>query len=172
MGRYRLTRHIPAPAEQVFRAFTDPALVVDWMDATGVIDVTGPLDKPATLYTLVVWGPWRFRTEVVRVGAPYLHEIAGRGPLGTSYRMVATLGASDEGTDLDLLTEYTVPLGAFGRWMDRRWIDREPRTMANREVDRLVTLVSDQTAVPQPKGAWRFATRASAAQPRRARPKS
>ena len=157
MGRYRLTRHIRATVEQVFRAFTDPRLVVDWMDGTGVIDATGPLDEPKTRYTFVVWGPWRFRTEVTRVDAPHVHEIVGRGPLGTSYRMVATLTAKGDTTDLDLLTEYTMPLGALGRWIDRRWIDREPRAIANREVDRLVTLVSDPAAMPQPKGASRTA---------------
>jgi RIO-like serine/threonine protein kinase len=41
--------------------------------------------------------------------------------------------------------------------MDRRWIDREPRAAANREVDRLVALVSDPEAVPQPRGASRTA---------------
>jgi hypothetical protein len=71
--------------------------------------------------------------------------------------MVATLATEGERTDLDLLTEYTMPLGALGRWIDRRWIDREPRTLANREVDRLVTLVSDPASVPPPKGASRTA---------------
>jgi len=157
MGRYRLSRRIRATPEQVFRAFTDPALVVDWMDGTGVVGVTGPLDRPGTRYTFVVWGPWRFRTEVVRVEAPRVHEIVGRGPLGTWYRMEATLTSEGERTDLDLLTEYTMPLGALGRWIDRRWIDREPRAIANREVDRLVTLVSDPASVPQAKGASRTA---------------
>jgi hypothetical protein len=136
-----MTRHIQATPERVFRAFTDPAFVVDWMDATDVLDASGPLDEPGTRYTLVIWRPWRFQTEVVRVDAPLLHEIAGRGPLGASYRMVATLRPTEGGTDLDLLTEYTVPFGALGRWIDRRWIDREPRTASNREFDRLVTLV-------------------------------
>jgi hypothetical protein len=67
----------------------------------------------------------------------------GVGPLGASYRLVATLVESGRGTDLDLLTEYTVPLGAIGRWVDRRWVDRGPRTTANREVDRLVELVTE-----------------------------
>jgi hypothetical protein len=71
--------------------------------------------------------------------------------------MVATLTPREGGTELDLLTEYTVPLGPLGRWMDRRWIDREPRTIANREVDRLVTLVSDPSVTPRPKGASRAA---------------
>jgi hypothetical protein len=157
MGRYRITRHVRAAREQVFRAFTDPAMVVDWMDATGLVQATGPLDEAGSRYTLVIWGPWRFRTQVVRASSPEVHEIAGTGPLGSTYRMVATLTASADGTDLDLLTEYTMPLGALGRWIDRRWIDREPRAMANREVDRLVALISDPTAVPQPKGASRSA---------------
>jgi hypothetical protein len=66
--------------------------------------------------------------------------------------MVATLAARDGSTDLDLLTEYTIPLGRIGRWIDRRWIDREPRTIANREVDRLVALVSDLGTPSSPAG--------------------
>ena len=158
MGKYVLRRHIDAPPERVYQAFTQPAMVVDWMDGTGLVDATGPLDVPGTRYTLVIWRPWRFRTEVLRADAPRLHEIRGRGPLGSTYRIVATLADVDGRTDLHLQTEYTVPFGALGRWMDRRWIDREPRRAANRELDRLVTLVSDRTAVPQPKGASRMAT--------------
>ncbi|MEO6350999.1 MAG: hypothetical protein ABIP53_10145, partial [Candidatus Limnocylindrales bacterium] len=147
----------PSELRSVFRAFTDPALVVDWMDGIGLIDATGELDRPGTYYTLVVWRPWRFRTQVVRVEAPRIHEIAGRGPLGSSYRMVATLTEIDGLTKLDLLTEYTMPLGPIGRLIDRRWVDREPHAIANREVDRLVALVSDPRLGPQPKGASRAA---------------
>ena len=155
MGRYRIARRIRATPDQVFRAFTEPALLADWMDGTGVIEMTGPLDRPGTEYRFVVAGPWWFRSRVVTVEAPRIHEVVGRGRLGAAYRMVATLTPDEGGTKLDLLTEYTVPFGALGRWIDRRWIDREPRTIANREVDRLVTLVSDPAAVPQPKGASR-----------------
>jgi len=133
----------------VFRAFADPVLVADWMDASAVVGPTGPLNVPGSRYTLVIRGPWRFRSVVVRSEPPWLHETVGRGPLGSSYRMVAGLSARDEDTDLDLLTEYTVPLGPLGRWIDRRWIDREPRTTANREVDRLVELVSGDRPVPR-----------------------
>lgn len=142
MGRYRITRRISAPPERVFRAFTEPALVADWMNGTGVIDWTGPLDRTGTEFTLVIRGPWRFRTEVVRSDPPVVHETLHRGPLGTRARMVATLAADGGATQLDLLTEYSLPLGPLGRWIDRRWIDREPRVQANREVDRLVELVS------------------------------
>jgi uncharacterized protein YndB with AHSA1/START domain len=153
MGRYRITRQIRATPEQVFRAFTDPSLIVDWMDAMAVVDASGPLDRPGTKYTFVVFPFWRLRTEIVSVEAPRLHEIAGTGPLGARYRVVATLTPRDGGTELDLLTEYTVPFGAVGRWLDRRFLDGGPRTVANREVDRLVTLMTDPRAVPQPKGA-------------------
>jgi hypothetical protein len=44
-------------------------------------------------------------------------------------------------TDLELLTEYTVPFGPIGRWIDRRWLEPGPRTGANRELDRRVELV-------------------------------
>jgi uncharacterized protein YndB with AHSA1/START domain len=158
MGRYRLSRRIAASPSAVFRAFTDPALIVDWMDATEVKDATGPLDRPGSRYTFVVAGPWRFRMEVRQAEPDRLHEIAGTAPLGASARMVATLTPRDAGTDLELLTEYTVPFGPIGRWIDRRWIDREPRTIANRELDRLVTLVTNPGIVPQPKGASRAAT--------------
>lgn len=148
MGRYRITRRIRATPEQVFLAFTDPTLVADWMDASAVADPTGPLDVAGSRYTLIIRGPWRFRTVVVRSERPSLHETVGHAPLGGSYRMVASLVGHDWGTDLDLLTEYTIPLGPVGRWIDRRWVDRELRAIANREVDRLVALVSDDRAVP------------------------
>ena len=141
MGSYRITRRIDASPEQVFRAFTDPVLVADWMDASAVEDTSGSLDLPGTTFTLVIRGPHRFRSEVVQAVPGQVHETAGRGRFG-SYRMVATLSPAGSETDLDLLTEYGLPLGPIGRWIDRRWIDREPRTAANREVDRLVTLVT------------------------------
>lgn len=143
MGQYVIRRSIAAPPEQVFEAFTDPALVVDWMDAKALVGMSGPLDRPGTRFTLVIFGVHRFKASVVRSEPPRLHETRGDGPFGW-YRMVATLTARDGGTELDLLTEYGLPLGALGRWIDRRWIDREPRATANREVDRLVELVSQR----------------------------
>ncbi len=141
MGRYVIRRQIAAAPERVFGAFTEPSLVVDWMDATAIRDASGPLDRPGSAYRLVIFGIHHFRTTVVRSEAPRLHETRGTGKFGW-YRMVASLSPREGGTDLELLTEYGLPLGPIGRWIDRRWIDREPRAQANREVDRLVQLVS------------------------------
>lgn len=142
MGRYTLTRDIAAPVAQVFTAFTDPAIAADWMDATGIQDVDGDLARQGASYTLVIRGPWRFRVRVARSEPPYVHETVHRGPLGTKVRMLATLEGHGARTRLTLLTEYTMPLGAIGRWLDRRYLERGPRTTANREVDRLVSLVT------------------------------
>jgi hypothetical protein len=142
MGRYVLTAEIAAPASTVFRAFTDPELAVDWLDAKAIRDVKGPLDRPGATYTLVIAGPHRFRSTVVRSEPPFLHETSHVGRLGARAHMMATLTERDGLTHLELLTEYTVPLGPIGRWLDRRFIESKPRTAANREFGRLVELVS------------------------------
>lgn len=142
MGRYTLTRHIHTSPDRVFEAFTDPALVADWMDMTEIRDATGPLDAPGTRFTMVVRGPWRFRSEILRSERPTLHEQSGRAPGGAFFHNTATLTARDGGTDLELETEYGLPFGPIGRLLDRLFVDREPRTIANRELDRLVEVVS------------------------------
>lgn len=153
MGTYVIRRQVAAPPAQVFRAFVEPDLVVDWLDAKAIRDASGLLDRAGTRYRLVIFGIHEFRVTVVRSEAPRLHETRGAGRFGW-YRMVASLSPSDDGTDLELLTEYGLPLGPIGRWIDRRWIDREPRAQANREVDRLVELVSgvapDRPGAPSP----------------------
>lgn len=156
MGSYTIRRRIDAAPMAVYRAFTDPVLLADWLDSNAVVDATGPLDTPGTTYTLVVRSPWRLSTRVVRSEPGRLHETAGHGPLGAAFRMLATLTPLDggEATDLALLTEYTVPLGAIGRWIDRRWLEPGPRTSANREVDRLVEIAHGSKAtVPVPGAA-------------------
>ena len=70
MGQKRRTRQIDAPAAAVFRAFTDPAIVADWMEADGVVEQRGPLDRDGSTYTLVISGPWRFRMRVTRSMPP------------------------------------------------------------------------------------------------------
>lgn len=147
MGRYVIRRHLEAAPEAVFRAFTDPALVVDWMDARAIEESSGPLGRAGTTYRLVIFRLHHFRTTVLRSEPPLVHETRGTGRFGW-YRMLATLAPRDGGTDLELLTEYGLPLGPIGRWIDRRWIDHEPHAQANREVDRLVELVSESTASP------------------------
>lgn len=118
-----------------------------------MLDPTGPLDVAGTRFTLVIRGPWRFRTRVIRSEPGRLYETYAAGPLGADYRIVATLTPMAGGTNLDLLIEWTAPLGPIGRWIDRRWIEPEPHTAGNREVDRLVTLATEARPLLRHRGA-------------------
>lgn len=140
MGRYPNRRHIAASPEQVFRGFTDPVLMADWMDMDRVDRVTGPMDQAGTRYRMVVFGPWRFKARVEACDPPRRIVFGGHAPLGGAFRMTAELTPRDGGTDAELLTEYTVPLGPVGRWIDRRWIAPGPKATANKEFDRLVEI--------------------------------
>jgi hypothetical protein len=142
MGRTHRTRRIAASPEAVFRAFTDSAIVADWMEADAVVDQRGSLDAAGTTYTLVIAGPWRFHSRVVRSEPPRAFEVEGRGLLGTGYRMAASLSADGDVTELVVDTEWTLPLGPIGRWMDRRWVQPANQGEDDRELDRLVDIVT------------------------------
>jgi uncharacterized protein YndB with AHSA1/START domain len=142
MGSFHHTRYVDAPAERVFRAFTDPVLFTDWMDLSHVTQVSGRFGEPGSSFMMVVFGPHKFRSQVLASRPPSYHEWAGRGLWGASYHMTAALSEDGGRTRVDLQTDYTVPFGVLGRWIDRRWIDRPPRTTVNREFDRMVELVS------------------------------
>jgi pimeloyl-ACP methyl ester carboxylesterase/uncharacterized protein YndB with AHSA1/START domain len=146
VGQKRRTRQIDAPAAAVFRAFIDPAIVADWMEADGVVDQRGPLDSAGSTYTLVISGPWRFRMRVTHAEPPRAYGLEGRGPLGTGYRMSVTLLDRGPTTELVMELEWTLPLGPIGRWMDRRWVEPGTRGEGDRELDRLVAIVTGREA--------------------------
>jgi hypothetical protein len=144
MGRNRKTRRIETSPAAVFRAFTDPALAADWMEADGIVDQRGPLDRAGSTYTLVIRGPWRFRMRVTESIPPHAYGLEGRGPLGTSYRLTATLRDLGTVTELVVETAWTLPFGPIGRWMDRRWVEPGTQGEDDRELDRLVDIVTGQ----------------------------
>lgn len=146
MGRTRKTRRIEAAPDAVFRAFTDPTIVADWMEAADVLDQRGPLDATGSTYTLVISGPWRFRIRVVRSEPPRTYALEGDGPLRTRYRMAASLTELDGTTELVVDTEWTLPFGPIGRWMDRRWVEPGTSGEDDRELDRLVDIVTGRDA--------------------------
>lgn len=146
MGQKHRTRQIDTPAAAVFRAFTDPVLAADWMEADGVVDQRGPLDTENSTYTLVISGPWRFRMRVTHAEPPRAYGLEGRGPLGTRYRMTAHLTDHGSTTELDVKTEWTLPFGPVGRWMDRRWVEPGTQGEDDRELDRLVAIVTGREA--------------------------
>ena len=146
MGRYRKTRRIDASPDAVFRAFTDPALVADWMEADGIIDQRGPLDVAGSTYTLVISGPCRFRMRVTGSTPPRAYSVVGRGPLVTRSGMTATLTSDGTTTQLVVEMEWTLPFGPVGRWIDRRWVEPGTQGENDRELDRLVDIVTGNDA--------------------------
>ena len=145
MGQLRMTRHIRATPGAVFRAFTDPDIVADWMEASGIVDQHGALDVVGSTYTLIIWGPWRFRSEVMRCEPPGAYQLVSKGPLGAWARQTASLTAVDDATELVLDTDWGV-LGPIGRWLERRFVRSGSDPAASRELDRLVQIVSGDPA--------------------------
>lgn len=144
MGSYVLTRRIAAPIARVFEGFTDPALMVDWMDAASITRATGPMDRAGTRYRFNIRGRWGFDVEILESAPPTAIGYAGQGPLGASFRARATLRDEGNATYLEHRMDYTVPFGLIGRWYDRRFLQPSPRSIANRELDRLVMIMESR----------------------------
>jgi uncharacterized protein YndB with AHSA1/START domain len=70
MARYELTTSVRAPVEAVFRLWTDLDRMTEWVGGvTRVSDLSGPLDRVGTTYT--VWfGRMRSPTEVIVAEPP------------------------------------------------------------------------------------------------------
>jgi uncharacterized protein YndB with AHSA1/START domain len=70
MGTHRLSVHVAAPPERVFDLWTDLDRMKEWVGGvTRVTDVTGPVDRAGTRYT--VWfGGMRSQTEVLEAERP------------------------------------------------------------------------------------------------------
>ena len=72
MAGHRFTLHIDAPPELVFALWTDLDRIGEWIEGvTKVTDVTGPVDRAGTRYT--VWfGRMASPSEVLEVRRPSL----------------------------------------------------------------------------------------------------
>lgn len=72
MGNYEFSVHVAAPQERVFNAWINLDRIGEWVEGvTRVSDVSGPLDRPETIYTL--WfGRMRGTVEVLAVERPRL----------------------------------------------------------------------------------------------------
>lgn len=72
MGEYRFELRIKAPPERVFDTWIDLDRMTEWVEGvTRVSDVSGPVDRPGTTYT--VWfGRMRSSAEVLAAERPRL----------------------------------------------------------------------------------------------------
>ena len=74
MSAYRFTVHVAAPPDRVFRLWSDLDRMKEWVGGvTKVTDVTGPIDRAGTRYT--VWfGRMPSQTEVLEADPPRLRR--------------------------------------------------------------------------------------------------
>jgi uncharacterized protein YndB with AHSA1/START domain len=70
MAEHRISTVIAASPDQVFALWMDLDRMTEWVGGvTRVTDLTGPIDRPGTRYT--VWfGPMKSPTEIIEVERP------------------------------------------------------------------------------------------------------
>jgi uncharacterized protein YndB with AHSA1/START domain len=110
MGTYQFTVRIAAPPDRVFDLWTDLDRMKEWVGGvTKVTDISGPLDRAGTSYT--VWfGGMRSPTEVIEVDRPRMirTRFGNRVLRGQT---LATFEPEDAGTRLtqEFRTEGLIP---------------------------------------------------------------
>jgi hypothetical protein len=117
---FHIVQQISRPVTEAWARYVDPETMRVWMELRAVKDLDGPLDRAGTHFVQVFFGPYKFHSEVVRSEPPSLHEMTGRGPLGTSYRWTTRFsergGATEMTTDLEVSAS-----GRITGWMFRFW---------------------------------------------------
>jgi len=125
---------LAASPEQVYEMLMDPSRLGDWVTIHERFE-----DAPETLeqgtrmtQTLKVAGQ-RFTVnwKVTQAERPAKVTWEGKGPAGTSARVVYDLDEQDDGTHFTYLNEYELPGGAAGRIAGRA-----VSAAAGREVER------------------------------------
>jgi uncharacterized protein YndB with AHSA1/START domain len=125
MPDVRVAELVHASPEQVWAAQLDGPGIAEWFPgARSVSDISGPLDRPGTTYT-VQFNPLRRSTvEITEVEAPIMHTRLWRArPMGSRGRATVLMHPEDGGTRVDLDVSYELPLGSLGRLLESRsWV--------------------------------------------------
>lgn len=123
-----LRRHLPAPPEEVFRAWTDPELMSQWMTlgtATASVDL-----RVGGAFTLVMSGEGMTieqTGEYLEVEPPHLLVFTWRSPFtgGEPSEVTVRLTSEGSGTELVLVHQQLPPdaveshAGGWGQMVER-----------------------------------------------------
>lgn len=124
-----ISRQLAAPRELVFRAWTDPAHLPQWMGPTGMPTVKAALDlRPGGTYHYglrmpdgnTMWGKWTFREIAVPERLVFVQQFSdehgglGRHPMNPDWpqRTLSTITFEAQGPQSTLLTIHWEPFEA------------------------------------------------------------
>lgn len=124
-----IARRFEAPRERVFRAWTDPHHLAQWMSPAGMETVKAELDlRPGGTYHYglrmpdgnTMWGKWTFREIAAPERLVFLQQFSdehgglGRHPLNPDWppRMLSTITFEAQGPQATLLTIRWLPYEA------------------------------------------------------------
>jgi len=131
---------LPASPDQVYEILMDPARLGDWVTIHERFeDAPDRLAQGSNMTQKLKVAGQRFtvRWTVTQAKRPSKVTWEGRGPAGTSARVVYDLDERDGGTRFTYLNEYELPGGAAGRIAGRAI-----SAAAGREVERSLERLS------------------------------
>lgn len=119
MGKHTVTVRVAAPPEHVFALWTNLDRVPEWIEGiTAVSDVSGPLDRVGTSWT-VHFGPMKSRSRVLEVVPPrrFVSEFGSWLLRGQS---AATFEPDGDGTRLTQEYQTIGRVSAVSSWLFSR----------------------------------------------------
>jgi carbon monoxide dehydrogenase subunit G len=117
----RVTELVGAPRDRVWAAHIDAARIPEWFPGVrSVKQISGPVDRPGTTYSLRFNPLLRSRVTVTEVEAPLMHTRQWDArPFGSHGRATVLMRNEGEGTRVDFDVVYERPLGPLGRLAER-----------------------------------------------------
>ena len=121
MPHVRVTAFLKAPPERVWAAHVDAQRIPEWFPGVRRMkNVSGPLDRRGTTYSLRFNPLILSRVEVIEVEAPVMHTRRWDArPFGTYGTATMLLRPEEGGTHVDLDVSYRLSLGIIGRLIER-----------------------------------------------------
>jgi len=151
MTHVRMTAHFDAPIEQVFALAIDRARLPEWnVNYDEAPEMSGPADQVGTRIhgaIKLLGRKMEGTAEVVEVDVPRLYRTESAEAdrkLSVTYRFTP----ASAGTDAELISDYEVPAGVFGKVVDRLFIERSVERDLRHSIENFKALVEAKVPAP------------------------